>query len=189
MKLKALGLSGRGGAGKTTTAHALMRQDDRFVSIPISAPIKAMMRALYRSLGVDAKTIERKLDGDLKREPCPYLNPNLSVTPTAAMQTLGTEWGRTMINEDLWVRAWAGMATALPEGQIAINDSVRFQNEADAVSALGGAIVRIDGRGYLSAEHVSERSAPDPDCVINNAGMSPKWTAGAVLNWCEEAKG
>ena len=45
------------------------------------------MRKLYRALGVDAETIERKLDGDLKREPCPYLNSNLSITPTMAMQT------------------------------------------------------------------------------------------------------
>ncbi|MEM6849383.1 MAG: deoxynucleotide monophosphate kinase [Pseudomonadota bacterium] len=186
MKLKALGLSGRGGAGKTTTARALMAADNRFVNLPISAPIKAMMRELYRALGVDDETIKRKLDGNLKREPCPYLNPNLSITPTAAMQTLGTEWGRMMIDEDLWARAWAAMVAALPDGSVAINDSIRFPNEADAVRALGGTIVRIEGRGDLSAEHVSERSAPEPDYVINNAGMSSEWTASVVLDWCKE---
>lgn len=178
----AIGLAGRGGAGKSTTACALGAAAP-CVNVPISTPIKAMMRALYEVFGLDCQTIQRKLDGDLKRVPCEVLGGR---TPTYAMQTLGTEWGRNLIASDLWVRWWvkeAGDCAAI--GLVPVNDSVRFTDEAVAVRKLGGVVVELVGRSDLSADHPSERGVR-ADAVVTVAGEPPD-VATAVLIACRGA--
>lgn len=109
------------------------------------------------------------------------------LTPRYALQLLGTEWGRACF-EDVWVAQamriaerllgadgnqnvpeytpWRGLdwlcsnaTTPRPAG-VVISD-VRFDNEARAIRAVGGRIVRIQRRGAgLSgggAAHASER--------------------------------
>ena len=178
----AIGLSGRGGVGKSNTAHALGALAP-CVNVPISTPIKAMMRALYEAFGVDAPTIHRKLDGDLKREPCDVLGGR---TPTFAMQTLGTEWGRDLIAPNLWVRWWVNEANGcIAAGLVPVNDSVRFAEEADAVRELGGVVVGLVGRSDLAADHVSERGIA-ADAVVTVA-TKPSDVAAAVLIACRDA--
>ncbi|MBJ3776414.1 P-loop NTPase family protein [Acuticoccus mangrovi] len=172
----AVGLAGPGGVGKSTTARALAASMP-FVVVPISTPIKAMMQALYEAFGVDGETIRRKLDGDLKRVPCAVLGGR---TPTYAMQTLGTEWGRNLIATDLWVRWWRREAAdCVAAGLVPVNDSVRFAEEADAVHELGGVVVGLAGRGDLAADHASEHGVP-ADATVTVAG-APADVAAAVL--------
>lgn len=173
----AIGLAGPGGVGKSSTARALTATGP-FVNVPISTPIKAMMRALYEAFGVDGGTIHRKLDGDLKRVPCAILGGR---TPTLAMQTLGTEWGRNLIAADLWVRWWRGEAQdCIAAGLVPINDSVRFAEEVDAVHELGGIVVGLAGPSDLAADHASERGVP-ADASVAVIG-SPPDVAIAILD-------
>jgi hypothetical protein len=129
-----------------------------------------MLRAFYAAQGVAPDLIDRKVDGDLKRAPCPFLGWR---TPTLAQQTLGTEWGRELIAPDLWLAAWNREARRrLAEGEPAIvNDSVRFENEAAAIRALGGRVIRLEGRRdpRVEATHASERGVP-ADLAIDNSG-------------------
>lgn len=166
-----LGLAGPAGVGKSTTAHALHLMDDRYRVVEIGRPLKNMLAEYYRTVaGFTADQARRRTDGDLKRMPCEHLGGK---TPTEAMQTLGTEWGRDL-DPDLWLRAWEKEASRLIwNGYIPVNDSVRFANEAEAIKRLGGMVVRLEGRGDPVPDHASETQDFGVDMVLDISTMSP----------------
>ena len=137
-----------------------------------------MLAELYRAFELGEDEIARRLDGDLKRTPCEILAGR---SPTVAMQGLGTEWGRDLIASDLWTRWWIREAEACrAEGIVAINDSVRFPDEADAVRALGGVVIHLEGRSDLPADHVSETDTIEADATLG-VDHPPVAVARAVL--------
>ena len=152
-----IGFCGLAGSGKTTAARALVALG--FVRAPFAAPLKRMFAALALGPpdGVDprawAETPHALLCGK---------------TPRQALQTLGTEWGRTLIGEDLWVRLWA--AEAARHAHV-VADDVRFANEAEAIRMAGGIVIRIERAGAGSPSggtHVSETIPFAPDGAIAN---------------------
>lgn len=128
-----VGITGRKRSGKDTAAEGLADH----TRLSFAAPIKLMIRALlvYRKCPEDL--IERMLEGDLKEVPSPYLNGK---TPRHAMQTLGTEWGRDLISEDLWVDAMIEVAN---DHDLVVCSDVRFPNEVTQLRAAGGVVIRI----------------------------------------------
>lgn len=163
-----IGLMGYGSAGKSEVKNMLVTRFG-FTGPHIGLPLKNMLRSLLRDFDVPAEMIERYIDGDLKRETV----PELGVTSTAAQQTLGTEWGRNCIGQDLWLRNWLLRADkVLSGGGRVVQESVRFANEADAIRVRGGIIVEVrrPGVGPLPGGHVSEELPTDPDAVIHNNG-------------------
>lgn len=178
-----IGLSGPGGAGKSTVARAMaevLRLSGRSdVHIfPIASPIKAGLAAILSFTSATPEEIASMIDGDLKRDPSPHLAGR---TPTHAMQTLGTEWGREAISARFWLDIWrARTLEVLERGGVVINDSVRFENEAEEIASLGGLVVRLTGRaGNLAPNHVSERHTLTA-YEVDNSGI-PRNTARAVL--------
>lgn len=95
------------------------------------------MATLLEYRGADKKAIKRMLEGDLKEVPSPLLGGK---TPRFAMQKLGTEWGREMLADNLWVEA---MFDASKRYQRVVVTDVRFPNEAGAIQACGGQVLRI----------------------------------------------
>ena len=153
-----IGIAGLAGSGKTTAARYLI-ETHGFTRHRMAGPLTAMMLCL----GLD----ERHTDGDLKEVPSDILN---GLTPRYAMQTIGTDWGRKMIGDSLWVNAWRN---TLPKGNIVVDD-VRFENEADAVRELGGLVVRLTRRDTLAVgSHESEKLDLQEDWLVdNNKGIS-----------------
>jgi hypothetical protein len=141
-----IAFTGLAGAGKSTAAMHLVKSLG-FERVRFAGPLKDMMRALGLS--------EREIDGDLKEKPCDLLGGK---TPRYAMQTIGTEWGRDLIDSDLWIRAWQNSISRVPTGVNVVVDDCRFPNEAKAVGSAGGILVRVD-RPHVwssSANHSSE---------------------------------
>src|SRR5690606_24735571 len=87
-------------------------------------------------------------------------------SPRKMMQTLGTDWGRQMIGEDIWVKAFA----RINAGKQVVVPDVRFENEADIVRA-NGILIHLVGRGGIEGDHVSENKLPfkEGDIVIDNS--------------------
>lgn len=160
-----IAFTGPAGAGKSTAAAALVNKGWHLVKF--ASPLKDMMRAFYRSCGIDnAAYIEARIEGDQKEEPDPFLRGR---TPRHAMQTLGTEWGRDLIAPDFWVSAWQQrVGQLLASGADVVTDDCRFTNEANAVSWLGGTVVALKGRATAVESHVSEFGGIEADMTVKN---------------------
>jgi hypothetical protein len=154
-----VGLCGSAGAGKSTCA--LWLEEHGYLRIRFAGPLKQMLLGL----GLD----QRHTDGDQKEVPNRLLNGR---TPRQAMQWLGTEWGRNLFGDDFWVNIWREQATnALKSGRPVVVDDLRFANEAAAVRALNGKIVKIacPWAGSASgAGHASESGDFHHDIVVAN---------------------
>lgn len=141
-----IAFTGLAGAGKSTAAAHLVKSRG-FTRIRFAGPLKAMMATLGLS--------PAEIDGDRKEMPCDLLGGK---TPRWAMQSLGTEWGRKLIGDDLWIRAWQHAVAQLPAGVPVVVDDCRFPNEAAAIGAAGGVCVRIERPGAGTASvHESEQ--------------------------------
>ena len=157
-----IGLVGHIGAGKSEVARIL---SDRcgFVRFKFAYKLKRMLK--------DLGLTSREIEGDLKEKPCALLGGR---TPRHAMITLGTEWGRNMIDPDLWVRATMHDVDTSAWGSSFVFDDVRFPNEAAAIIARGGVIWRVVRPTIASihAAHESEdgQSAIRASRVICNDG-------------------
>lgn len=152
MTTKLIALSGPAGSGKSAAASYLASVHG-YHPVKFAGPLKAMLRAYYVSVGLeDPEQIERRIEGDLKEVPDPLLN---GYTPRHAMQTLGTEWGRDCLGQDFWVRAWRHKVDSV---HTVVTDDCRFNNEAEAVKAAGGIVIRLspDVHRRASSGHVSE---------------------------------
>ena len=94
------------------------------------------------------------------------------MTARVALQTLGTEWGRAMIDPDIWVKAAMREAEyflqAMPISKLStpdnkvIFDDVRFANEAVAIRNAGGKVYRVNRKDFESSTdfHISELGLP-----------------------------
>lgn len=162
-----IGLLGRKGSGKDTAALALLSRG--YQNVKFAGALKDMIRVLLAYQGVDPYIVERMVEGDLKEEPTAFLGGQ---APRFAMQTLGTEWGRTLIADDLWVKTAIRRAG---DRETVITD-VRFPNEMEAVVAAGGVCFGItaDWITPVEGEHESEAliddliaSLPDGQKIIN----------------------
>lgn len=164
MTPKLIGLAGRKRSGKDTAAIALKGYD----RVSFAKPIKTMLRMLLLAAAVPAKEVERMIEGDLKEITTPALGGH---TPRHAMQTLGTEWGRQMISDTLWIDTALADAAMNCSGTV-ITD-VRFANEAAAIRAAGGIVIRVERPGRpigVLEDHPSETAIDtlDVDYVLVN---------------------
>ena len=124
-----VGIMGPLGSGKSTLAKHLVVKHD-FVRVPMASVLKDMLKA--------AGLTDEQVDGSQKMEPCALLGGQ---TPRWAMQTLGTEWGRKIISQDIWVACVAKKILTLSKEhgyERFVIDDVRFPNEAEMVKLYEG---------------------------------------------------
>lgn len=144
--------AGKRFSGKSTASQVLV--EDGFVDAKFADPLKNMMRAFYRTCGVDEEIIERKIEGDLKEVPCGWL---AGKTPRYAMQTLGTEW-RDMISTTLWSDIFVNRVQSGVLGDKIVCSDFRFPHEAEALSEVGAYTYKID-RPSLQDDDVSKHAS------------------------------
>jgi hypothetical protein len=174
-----VGFTGLIGAGKTTAAQYLVDEHD-FVRVRFAETLKHMLITLGLSWA--------EIDGSLREKPCELLGGK---TPRYAMQTLGTEWGRQLICDDLWVRAWRRAVDCHAPYQHIVVDDVRFENELAAVRAFENSLVIRVSRGVVNeirGTHASEAQNFDCDVVICNDHAIADFTS-AVGDVVEERLG
>lgn len=151
-KMRLIGIAGPARAGKDTLASYLLDNlSDDWTRSSFADPLKDMLRAIGVDCSDDAKAV---------------VSDDYGVTPRHIMQTLGTEWGRHMIDGDIWVKAFA----RLNAGKCVIVPDVRFENEADLVREHG-VLIHLTGRGGIEGNHASENPIEfkPGDIVIDNS--------------------
>ena len=164
-----LGISGKAGSGKDTAASVLVREHG-FVRVAFADELKRIVKRLFH-------WDDDRLWGpsDRRSEPDPAWG---GLTARRALQVLGTEVGRAL-HPDVWVRATmrgiehrqvALISVTGREHDVVVPD-VRFRNEAEAVKAAGGFILRVvrPGAGLEGAagEHASETELSDGDGLFD----------------------
>lgn len=160
-----IGITGKKGHGKDAIGQILAERH-AFWTTAFAAPLKEAVKVALRMT-------DEQIYGPIETKET--VDPRYGVTPRHAMQTLGTEWGRQMIHEDVWaLSAMARIREEPPGTNWAITD-LRFLNERRLLRAAGGLVLRVIRPGARSGkfeEHESERAIDDliPDIVIYNNG-------------------
>lgn len=135
-----IGLTGQAGTGKDTAA-AYLCESYGFVRAAFADPINDMLAELLQQVDVDHAVLHER---HLKEAPIEAL-PG---APSARQlkQTLGTEWGRTLVHPDLWVKhleSRLGLLGFAPVHDRIVISDVRLANEADMVRRYGGHLIRL----------------------------------------------
>lgn len=147
------------GSGKTTAAFRLI-EEHGFRRVRFAGPLKDMAYAFGLSY--------EQIDGKLKEEPCTLIGGK---TPREFMQLLGTEFGRNLIDPNIWIHAWNHAVHQVPPSVGVVVDDCRFPNEAEAVRKLSSKarIVRIIRKGQGTRQaHVSELQQFAVDSILEN---------------------
>ena len=166
MKHQFIGLCGLAGSGKSTAADYLVRHHG-FLRLSYASPIKRMVRAMLIEAGAPFLDAVEMVDGKLKELPTPFLAGR---TPRHAMQTLGTEWGRDLIAQDIWRRILLNKVSQNASERIVVDD-VRFPNEVEGLRAEGFHIIRVvRASAHATGGHSSEAQDFEVDTVITNDG-------------------
>lgn len=166
---KLIGITGKAGAGKDTLADALVLEygADKY---SFARPIKEALNAMF------GWTMDQWDDRVWKEKVIPWLGKS----PRQCAQTLGTEWGREVIHQELWVMlAEQRFIRHLDEYTYAnetppfVIPDLRFDNEAVMIKSQGGIVVEVRrGEAAPISAHKSEAGvqAALVDLVIVNDG-------------------
>lgn len=138
-----IGLAGKARSGKDTVASFLLAAIGGY-AYSFADPIRNMLKQLNIDMS-DPYWRDRKEE----------VIPMIGVSPRRMMQTLGTEWGREMINPDLWLLM--AHQRLLQHGAGMIVTDVRFENEAAWIRSNRGLIIHVNRPDVSGVEeHVSE---------------------------------
>lgn len=153
-----IAFSGFAGCGKDAAASVLIR-DHGYERVSFADPLRQMLYALnpiagYRSMSGDLVDVQTLVDAKgwdrAKRE---------HEEIRELLQRLGTEAGRKILGQNVWVKL--AMEKASQFSKVVITDC-RFENEASAVMDMEGVVVRITrpGVGPINV-HISDRGLSD----------------------------
>jgi len=143
-----IGLAGPKGVGKSTYANQLVfdmyktrEWSDAIRIISFASPLKEMLGCIVHKDYIEDK--ERVI-------------PNLGVSARHCLQTLGTEWGRNLISDSIWIDITRHRIEE-SDATVFIIDDVRFDNEAKMIREMGGEVWQLS-RGNVggSDDHISE---------------------------------
>lgn len=139
-----IGITGRAGVGKSLAASLV---PDATV-VQFADPIYAMLSVM---LGMD---VEQLRDRATKEAAIEWLGKS----PRELLQTLGTEWGRDTVRQDIWILLASrriDQAIEDGDGPVVVAD-VRFDNEAEMIRSRGGEVWEIVRPGEAASSHSSE---------------------------------
>jgi hypothetical protein len=150
-----VGLAGYAGSGKDAAAQALVERG--FRQVAFADPIRKISEVVNPVIGKRRGRLVRYDDAiarhgytEAKRR-YPLLREFL--------QRLGTEGGRDVFGEDVWVELTLG---DVDPGEDVVVTDVRFPNEVRAITCHGGVVLRIVRPGVGPANgHASETAIDD----------------------------
>jgi hypothetical protein len=145
-----VGLTGYAGSGKNAAAEGLVASG--WSQLSFAEPIRQMLLVLNPIIhaGIHLQTFIDDQGWDETK----YSYPEVR----RLMQVLGTEVGRDMIDDDLWVKlAKKTMEDCFKQGKPVVFTDCRFPNEVEMIRFNGGKIIRIHREGTKPAQnHVSD---------------------------------
>ena len=134
-----IGVLGLIGSGKGTVSDILVSKG--FVKESFAAPVKDAVSAIFgwpRAM-LEGDTSESREFRE-KKDECWSKALGYEVTPRIALQLMGTEAGRDVFGDNLWVQSLLNRASQNENTVIA---DVRFPNEIEAIRKAGGHLVLV----------------------------------------------
>lgn len=120
-----IGLTGKMGVGKTTALAILSSYTENFNNVKFAQPLYDIQEFIYSRI---SSAYDRPPDFNKDRK---------------LLQFIGSDWGREVIDKDLWIKIWKKTVSQLPNNSIITCDDVRYNNEAEAVRSMGGNVIEI----------------------------------------------
>lgn len=180
-----IALAGRAGAGKDTAAHLLgeaVWNDFPKDGVVVTGFARRMKRALEVIFDLNFEALDReekeaKLDW-------------LGKSPRELMQSLGTEWGRNCVRDDLWLLLMERTLYDHPtrSRDVILITDCRFPNEVAWVRRKGGSVWWIERDGLPGvAAHSSENSIGPADCdrTVLNFGTKEDLAEAVQRAWAQ----
>jgi len=161
---KIIGIAGYARVGKDTAADYIIKKMPDYEKSSFADPIKAMLKV---GLGLS----DHQLYGDQKE----VVDERYNKTPRQIMQTLGTEWGRNTIDQNIWVQAM--IAHIERTNRPTIIPDVRFESEAEMIRENGGLFIHVIGIPKINTQHSSESGLyfKEGDIQITNLDSLPEY--------------
>lgn len=167
-----IGICGAAGSGKDTLATGIAQIDVYFV-YHFADPIK---NAINEMFGWGPANWENR---DWKERTLDWID----ASPRSLAQTLGTEWGREVVDQEIWLKlaqrkfervsSVAEMKGGRIVGMGMIIPDVRFENEAQWINDAGGLLFEVVRPGQ---EEISENSH------ASEAGFAPALIHETIVN-------
>lgn len=151
-----IGIAGPARAGKNEAANVL-KQKLGFHEFSFASPMRNLVMDLMGISSLEELDVVKEL-------PCELFGGK---SPRKFLQLLGTEFGRNMISESVWVDACIQKAMRYKNSVIS---DVRFNNEAEAIINQGGKIIRVlrpQGKTIEENSHSSEAGIDDRLISVN----------------------
>ena len=177
--MKIIGFTGGAGCGKDTAVKALQLEHTDFWSrksphhYSFAGPLR---RGLSAMLGCEVE--EQSHDPVRKNE----IVEAYGVSPRTMLQTLGTEWGRNLINSEIWIirakQIWAETNVVDPDAVILISDC-RFDNEAQAILDMGGRVIELV---RPNNPHTTGIETGGVSNHVSESGINPKLISYSITN-------
>ena len=167
MAKKIIGLAGRKQSGKSTAAERLVNSG--FIRLSFAYVMRDMLTGLLINCGFSPHEIQSMFLND-KEQPI----VGIGKSPRQLMQLLGTDWGRHLVHEDIWVMAACNKLERMNMFDIVFDD-VRFENEATMIRSRGGRIIHIVRNDGDFDNHVSEAGIlrhPADELILNDGSLS-----------------
>lgn len=179
-----IGLCGVATAGKDLLADQLVASKYKFVKLGFADPMYAMAEAMNPLIKTESGLIV-PLSSLLKACYGDWTEVKRVPAVRKFLQDLGQS-GREFIGADVWVKPLFDRIDALPPDTNIIITNVRHENEAEAVLARGGRILRIERpgvgpvNGHVSDAGLTFKYATE---VLFNDGTAEDWKRNAVTNF------
>jgi len=159
MERRIIGLTGPAGSGKDLAASMLPARRIAFAD--------AIYEGLAAMLGVPEYVLR---DRERKENPLP-----IGKSPRQLLQTLGTDWGRNLVSELIWLEVafWRWEKATANGFPVIVAPDVRFANEARLIHDQGGEVWLIHRPDVAPvAAHPSEAGIPLAmiDRLVVNSG-------------------
>lgn len=186
-----IGLVGSAGSGKDTAGDILA--SNGFKRDSFAKPVKDATAAIFgwERAKLDGYTPEDRVWREL---PCPYWSAKMGkpFSPRKALQLMGTECGREVYHQNLWVDALERRLVADTDMRGWVITDVRFVNEMEMIKRLGGKIYLIV-RGeppffYNDAKAYNFHKTLDPDtplpASLKDIHISEwGWIGSPLIDW------
>ncbi len=155
--MKLIGLSGFARSGKDTVGDYFTK-NFRFVRYGFADPLKKSCAEMF---GIP-------LDHFYNPEFKEVVNEFWDISPREMAQKMGTECGRQVFRDDIWIKRaeleYIQFRDNFNAGGMVITD-VRFANEAQWINDMGGTMIHIERPGFEGAVglagHASEAGYPN----------------------------